>query len=381
MVLSGIQPIMDSFNILVHLKHFILLNRWTFGNVSGFFDLFEDSRGLIWVGTRKGLYKFDPETGKGEWIQWSFPDTKDTAFITGITETSDGDLLLSTNGPFILEYEMADQKLLSYRVPTEYFDKFQREEIESLYYVNVENVLDDGKVIISQFNKFYLFFEGKISLIKDFSDQRTFSNIQYGFSLVENGVLFDKNTSGTYTFEGNILNYEYVPEINRQLIQWPSKSFKWALKDSNAIIAGVHPDSSEKLIFCYLSEDKSELIIDDRKAQFDDKIDDFIGVEGASFMVSTVGGVYKMRFVISSFQTYLVDAEAYNGSKISVRGFAENSKGEVFVGTYNGLFRLDPNGQTTHYPKKHNYYTDTDFEIYRSMVFENDSTILNAGGE
>ncbi len=316
--------------------------------LSNYNDLFEDREGNVWVATNEGLYRFEPTTKKGFWLRWQNPKNRNYATIIDVNQTSEGKIIATTGDQYVLEYVPQENRLLSYRIPSEYYEISREGQISQDFELRIDEVLDDGGLIISQFNVFYLFKDARISLLADYKSLRLKGTKQYTFDVLDNGAFFKANSSGTYVYDGVEFKYDYIASVNKQFIQLPSQGFKVLPKsdkrNSSLELSKVNDANSKQMQFYKLDDKRKELLLEERAITFDQVITDIAFVTSEKFYVSTAKNIYAVRSRATPFQSFLTDYQFNNNSqRVSTRGFAEDALGNIYVGSYSGIYKLDTN--------------------------------------
>lgn len=106
-------------------------------------EVFEDSRGFIWVGTQGGLNRFDGHRFIHFYHKPGDSTTLCSNTVTHITESADGNIWVGTYGGGISCIEYLTQKIVSYRLKTEDAPETRSNRITGIAH------LSDGKIVVS----------------------------------------------------------------------------------------------------------------------------------------------------------------------------------------------------------------------------------------
>jgi hypothetical protein len=353
---------------------------------SEFYDIFEDSSEQLWIGTNQGLYKLDAASGQGNWIQWRYPESGEVAHVVDIAEDINGDIIYTTSKNYVLRYLREEKRVLSYRISDDFMRKAKEGEPHDLYQIKIENITSDGVILLSRYDVIFIFKEGKILPLRDYSSEPKNIDRPALYKISEDGDLFASGTSGSYAFQGDKYFYEYVAEINKQIVKLPSYYVervenKHVTKQTNyPVFVTKDPLSQKRLLLFQMNTDTSILEQLPQQYEFKDVIVDFGYTPNSAFYVSTLNGVYRMYSKSSVFKKYLTDSEVREVSaRISTRGFAENSTGDIYVGSYAGLFKLSETKGAKIIPIMENMFPSRPFLSYGEFYVESDSIFWIAG--
>lgn len=308
-------------------------------------EILEDKEKNLWIVTDKGLYFFNTKTAQSKLITWVNPETNNAVVIIDIALSVDHNIIATTNSRYVLRVAKDDFNIISFRIPDTYYEVVPALGNVANYYVKIEETRSDQSVVLSQFNKFYQYDNGVVTMLADYSKTRKRGRGQNKFQLIENGSVFEASTSGTYLFEGEQYRYEYLPKINKHLVQFLSQGFNFLSytkgdKDVN-FFCRTNPENLRQLLFYAYDQDRQELVKDERQITFNGIIKDLAGTDSNVFYVSTPQLIYAVRTRDTDFESFLTDAQRLdNTDRVSIRGFTEDEEGTIYAATVQGIYMV-----------------------------------------
>lgn len=300
------------------------------------FDLLKSSKNKLWSITGEGINIIDFETGKSEWKTVKYPETNTTVTFTSIKEDQQGNIWLATDKNYLYCYtnknELTWSKILKSDHNAEN-DPYYGETSE------IKTILDDGSLILYQDKKWFRVKDNLSHLI--FDDSKLFNSTKKTTTLlIDNNVLFPSGSSGSYIHNTSIYQYKYVKEIDKQIVQVPYKNVQFIPdEDSENFYKKINfiAIDKTKLIALKLSKNEKNNFILNNEEVFALKhnITNATYDKAGYFFLHTEAGISKIRYNSIGFKKYL------SNKNISCRGFSEDAKGNIYIFTYRGIFKLD----------------------------------------
>ncbi len=299
------------------------------------FDLLKSSKNKLWSLTGEGINIINLETGKSEWKTFKYPKTDITVNFTSIKEDKNGKIWLATDKNVIYSYNN---------------DEFERIEIfksdyndeRDIYYGHaseIKTILDDGTLILKQNNKWFHIKEKSSKLI--FNDLTLFKPTDKTSTiLINDDAFFSSKSSGSYAYNNIIYQYKYIKEIDKKIVQVPYENVQFISNQENQNFhKKINLIALDKTKFMVLKFDKLKndnyILNNEDIFALKSNITNVIYDEAGYFLLHTEAGISKIRYNSVGFKKYLCC------KNISCRGFSEDSKGNILVYTYSGIFKLD----------------------------------------
>lgn len=351
-----------------------------------FFDIYQSREGFVWVATSIGLYRFNEETGKGDWLQLCHPDTDEILGFRSIFESKDGSMFFATNNKFITRFDSETGELKPIPIPEENYVVPSSLDNFDNYKINFQKIKETTGVVFTQFNKVFTVENDKITVVKVFDNIN--EKLQSGgyITLLDNGVLMPEGTSGVYNHNRKEYSFKYVPVLDAQTILLPSRSFQ-ILNDSRfpsmsegVLISEIYATNSGVINFYVLDKNTKKLQSVFEPLVFERSVQRVFAARNAPLFVSTIGNAFKVRFTPMSFNTLLSNDKLPDpSSRISMRGMAEKSNGHILFATYNGLYEADEERGISYIDILSKNGPDEILNFNRSLYIENDSILWNLG--
>ncbi len=298
------------------------------------FDLLKSSKNKLWSSTGEGINIIDLDTGESVWMTIKYPETNLTVNFTSIKEDKQGNIWLSTDKNYLYCYTNKNELTWSKLLKSDYKAK------NNAYFgapSKIETILKDGSLILNQENKWFRIKGGLSYLIFDDSNLFTPTN-KTSTLLIDNDSFFPSGSSGNYIHNNIIYQYKYIKEIDKQIAQVPYKNTQF-IKDNQNFYKKINliAIDNTKLIALKLNknEDNTFSLNNEEVFTLNNKITNATYDKLGYLLLHTEAGITKIRYNNIGFKKYL------SGKNISCRGFSEDSKGNLYVFTYNGIFKLD----------------------------------------
>lgn len=292
--------------------------------------LYEDANGLLWIGTWEGLTILDQKTGR---IKQYFKNKKDVNGtidyeVTAIEPAASGAVMVGLGDGSLIEFKDENSFTKVFQLPPR--EKVYKSQITAM------RALSDSSLLI--LNNHGLF----IKLDKHFHEDHRFKcdlELVVGIDLSQ-----DKKTLyATRACDGiSILSPQTgLPLPGKKNIVLPAVPDRLAttyLAGNKTIWSGFSEGSliATDVITRVSTNYNSEL------KRFISGAITFIYQDRKNILwVGSSYGLLKFCPKTRLFQNYLSLNGAEYRSKNSIRGLVEDSKGDIYVGGYNGLFRID----------------------------------------
>lgn len=362
--------------------------------------VFQDSQNIIWVVTDHGILYLKKGAEKFGYVKDSSLSVSGVRF-TSLIEDNSKTIWLGTSGPYVAKLDESFE--LSYIPINKNYNDIRGVNLDDItrYNIYMERVLPNDKILARQDRTLFVLENNQLidSYVydkpKEFeSDVELLPELNYnggeGLLITDNGALFPKNTSGTYSYLGRNLQYTYLSKYNIQLVNIPFKEMLLirTRNPSNTPIPSylgsidaaasnfrlyVMEQEGEKFVMSMLHNIKLPTIIRD-------VVIDHIG----KIYISASNQITKLKFSDQNFEKFLHDVKKRFGEKnISTRGMIELSDESILVASYSGVFKLNHKKTTTpsnNHSLKANRVTEKPRHM-RSFVMENDSVVWAAGDD
>lgn len=293
-------------------------------NVTHTYNLLRTPGNFLWACTDYGLYKYDISQMEGKWVMPFNPETKGRLVVNSIVEGQDDDFYIGTQSGTIYHIMSDDTFVPIWRENDE-------QEVFVTHYFN-----DKGLVFRVKNN---LYLHNQEQVIKLFDAH---SN---GAVLTRNGGLFPKNLSGTYQYQKDSYKFQYIKDLDVQLIGLP---FEHVISGDESIFL----DLSDQDLFRIrddaiwqidiVSNNGSTFTMTERQlVQLDTSVMSAIKSVGGYIWALTQDGISPYHYKIYPFEPYLNNYKALGyEDPFSCRGMTQDSEGTIFLYTYNGFFEL-----------------------------------------
>ncbi|MFD0861661.1 histidine kinase [Sungkyunkwania multivorans] len=304
-------------------------------------DFLKTKDGRVFLSSNQGTFIINLNTGKTKPLSSVYPNSRKKIIFSSLKEDSEGNIWIGTYTNYIARYDAYDE--LSLFEVTEIPEK-DNVSLSPKNGIVINDILDDGTIILRQDNRWYSFKNGASDLLWDLEDGRTFDRHEESI-LSDNGEFFPKDTSGSYEYDNSIYRFTYVPSIDKQIIELPCRTTK-IIPDSNSIRyregIGLFLIDNKIIKGVHIIE-----VNGDFKMVQKDKVDlpfyifDVVVDPSGVILASSESGITKIRYTNPGFIKYLDDPKEFAlSNNISCRGFSENSAGDLYIYTYAGFFKL-----------------------------------------
>jgi signal transduction histidine kinase/DNA-binding response OmpR family regulator/ligand-binding sensor domain-containing protein len=302
-------------------------------------SLYMDRRGVLWVGTKKGINKFDSYTKEFESFAVAQFD-KSKSIITGIQISATGGYWISTIGGGLYKFD-GESTFTKYKIVTQEENTFT-EFVQTLYSDGKGNVwVGTAGAGVYHFNEHQLTSPEIVSYNHYSTETHPALPDSYVMSITNDGrdnVLVGTWSGGLYKIlqHGDVIKYE-----DQRL--------------SSAPIVVVYVDRSGTAWvgtrgngFYSIKEDGTEMKVEHYKRSESNSINDnFINSiyedHAGIFWLATDGGLSSFDRRRNVFENYDVEGGPSNKVIVSI---LEDNEGKLWLAHWNGLTAIDPSDQS-----------------------------------
>ncbi|RKS26052.1 YXYXY domain-containing protein [Flavobacterium endophyticum] len=285
----------------------------------------QDSNNTIWAAELNKAYLITPDKLQVECIQYP---TEGLRIKSAIAKDKANNLWISNGSRFLI-------KITPDRQVTQVTHPILENKKESF---DIMKTLEDGRIIAkSGFRLFYIDAKG----LHFFGDLKAIDkDINYDFALFENGKIVAKNTSGYYKYNATAYKYIYLKGLDLQLFNYSYGDGDCYLGNcdwsNNTLIADsklfIADDSN--LFVNEIDKNTNEIRTIDT-LHFKKPISIASNKHHPNFIwISTYDELYKLLVTPSHFERIL----QFNNRQLSTRGIVADSKNNLYIGTYEGLY-------------------------------------------
>lgn len=355
-------------------------------------NLYQDSKGYIWIGTKVGLSRFDGI----KFENYGLEDGMSSASISGIIEDNDNNLIFLTThsvckfvNDSIVEYKLADTLKISFnsqknifvdnqnnihflaisQTGIEYLLQLRNHKIEnsncsfskqnyhisSVFYNSSDNIIELTVTIVGKEKS--LFFKIKNNSIIEEINYSASSRISSNGLFLINYHKINKIVSTYNVFEKKNEEFIFVKEIKTSIYDIVR------LKDSSIVMIGYFNldiyDKNWKLKYHYNFEQRNWNFLIDKEE---------------NIWVANEGGLYKYS-IFFNYNTQNSDIIPY------IWGINEDNKGNLYFASYgNGLCKLNYNNEFEAIDTKINNHKIRNFYYSSPKLKNGDMTFVTGGG-
>lgn len=288
----------------------------------------QDINNRIWVAELNKAYIITPSKLQVECIEYPNEGFRGKS---SIAKDKANNIWISNGSRFLIKIG-PDRKVVQVTHP---ILKNKKESFD------IMKVLDDGRIIAKLgFHLFYIDAKG----LQYFGDLQTIDKeINYDFALFENGKIAAKNSSGYYKYNTVAYKYIYLKELDLQLFNYSYGEGECYLGNcdwnNNVLIADsklfIADDSN--LFINQIDKNTNEIRTIDT-LQFKKPISIASNKHYPNFIwISTHDELYKLLITPSNFKRIL----QFRNRQLSTRGLVSDSKNNLYIGTYEGLYRQE----------------------------------------
>lgn len=363
-------------------------------------EIYEDNEGIFWFGSSAGLNRFDNETGKHiiykEEIERLVNETITTNIINSIIEDDFGDLWIATSGYGIIYLNKKSEEFIVFKNDL-LNEKSISIDVAHKVYKDRSGIIwigtDGGGVdkMSPYLNHFALIQQGEDGL--SFKSVRTFFEDKKGNIWISGYKGLDKYNPQTYQYKhfydesesnGKTINsivysiiedklqpekYLYLGTEGKGIFKYDISSERFSkfflsgssygdnlilslLDDGNNLWAGtynglfqINKKSGAHKKFLYQKNDSSAVEPQNITSLFKDTKDNFwVGTSQHGLLL--MDSKNEKLISISSLQSNQNDEHGIHNLGKFIKCIYESSIGELWVGTTEGLFKIDDVGKT-----------------------------------
>lgn len=333
-------------------------------------DVFKDASGIVWIGTNKGLDKFDSLTQQftsvsvpvppGHFVVYRIPNTI-------VEDKNDRDWLwVCVSGAGLYHFNKMTHAFELFRVDHALSDQLPSNNIYSFYYDH------NGKIWIGTRKGTY-FFDPNTGKFKDtpLKGDRNLKGVHTILQDKENQFWFATNSDGIYKYneiENTLISYAHdennpnsIPDNKVFCMLQDYKGRIW-IGTQNRGLCSLNPETNEYLFF---QHDKSA-----SNSIPDNGVYDLYEDKNHQLWICTENGFASMSLNTYEFRNFTTNDGLCNNTIFSV---TPDHQEHLWLGTNNGLSNYDPANE-----QFRNYYTNDGLPLNRisgEVFFSQDSTL------
>jgi len=316
----------------------------------------QDHNNRIWAAELNKAYIITPGKLQVERILYPTQTLSSKSFIT---QDEADNLWISNGSQFLI-------KIAPNRQVTQVTHPLLKDRKE----IEIIKVLNNGKIIAkSGYNLFYIDSDG----IHFFGDlQAIDKDIHSNFAVFENGKIIAENSSGYYKYNNVSYKYIYLKKLDIQLFNYPYEencflgNCSWS---SNALVADskLYIANDANLFINNINKDAKEITTIDT-LHFKKQISISNNKHTPSFIwISAYDELYKLLIIPNNFKRSL----QFDDKQYSTRGIVSDSKNNLYIATYEGLFKQENGKKPTQL-----FIKGEKNGLYDILVLEKNDSIL-----
>lgn len=333
-------------------------------STSSIYDWIQDKNGNILAINLRGMYIINPQTFKVRYVKWKLKnfDFRDFKLVSSLQDKV-GNIWISLAENYIIKLN-PDYRQVIYQHPklthkNRYVNVGKEKLDAQAASLKLIKELSDGRVLLQSYYHFYIIDSYGIRLLN--LKQKPDNNVHF----VKNGLFFKKNSSGIIFFNTKSYNYKYIKEIDLQIFECPYDNFlylnsKFLAVQNNTIFVNAINQQRTKFLVTDTIKFKSNILNGRLRVGRDNII-----------WFSTYDNIYMLKANDCRFKKYL----QFKNFQVSTRNIVPDNQGNLYVGSYNGLYKLNTKRNTfskIYDPKyPHNYYN--------SIFIDKDSVLWSVG--
>ena len=303
-------------------------------------SIIKSSQNELWVGTNIGVYSLNLKTGNSFWIQRFHKKKNDLIGFVSLKEDSYGTIWIGTNTNELFSYSR-EKKFMSFEINSEVYG-------EDLI---IQDILDDGSILLLQNKNWFQFKNKKFKLLLNFKKFYTFFEPANFISFSPNINEFTTDFFGTYTFSGKTHYYHYVKKINRFITTVPFNKAIVIPKNNKNKSKGLinflsYQHQYNKMYFFSLEYINKKVQLNKiNEIVTDSEIIDVRLDHESNIITQTRDEFLLIKELRSEFTSFLNNKSNYGvKGNISCRSIIEQSDGTIIALSPNkGFFKLQKN--------------------------------------
>ncbi|BDU26923.1 histidine kinase [Flavobacterium sp. GSB-24] len=332
----------------------ICINAWT-----------QDRKGNVWAINPDGAYVINPNTFNVKHIKWqSKHEIRSNQDVSALQDKKNN-IWISTGENYVIKIDKNyNQKIFqSPELPRIAAHKKQHGAATGAENLPLKVIkeLDQGKILVKSRWNLYLIDDKGMQFILNFKEDG--SNLHF----TQDGEIFKPHTSGTVLFNGKKYNYSYLKNLNIQMFNCPYDNFSY----KNSKFFTVQAD---KVFIEKFNKEKIEFTVTDTfELHFDRKIiNNSLTLDSNNIIwFSNNYNIVMLKPTDARFKKYL----QIKNSPISAKGIVSDDRGNLYVCSSTGLFKLDAKGQLL----LKIYDPSNSGNIYNSMLIDQNGILWAAG--
>lgn len=303
------------------------------------YDLVKTFDNKIIATTNRGLFVLNIDNNETEFIEATYPKTSNLVVFTSMVRDVNGTIWIGTDKNYIYSFSTKNE-LKPYVIDNGFYKDLNAESPS--FRMNMQYA-ENNFVVFEQNDQWYYLKNETIKHL--FGSNEVFGdNKASRLFVLKSEQYFKKGESGEIAYKNLKLPFKYVPEIDCHLFRMP-KNTKVEVINKNNLFNFVYP-----INFLFYNQDNLETVtlqsqnnnykfkVDD-SFLFNKSIMDVFADSRGYILAMTSEGVNKVYYSTNGFSNDLTDYRAFGFSvNISCREFFEDSKGNMYLYTYKGLF-------------------------------------------
>ncbi|TPD72233.1 hypothetical protein FJA49_02410 [Flavobacterium microcysteis] len=316
----------------------------------------QDHNNIIWAAELDKVYIIAPGKLQVERIQYSTEKLSSKSFIA---QDEINNLWISNGSRFLIKIA-PDRKATQVTHPL----------LKNGKEIEIIKILDNGKIFAkSGYNLFYIdsggihFFGNLQAIDKD---------INPDFAVFENGKIATENSSGYYKYNNVPYKYIYIKKLDVQLFNYPYEencflgNCSWS---TNALVTDskLYIANDANLFINNINKNSNEITTLDT-LHFKKQISISNNNHSPNFIwISTYDELYKLLIIPNNFKRSL----QFDDKQYSTRGIISDSKNNLYIATYEGLYKQENGKKPTQLSIK-----GEKNGLYDILVLEKNDSIL-----
>ncbi len=310
----------------------------------GFDYWIQDKNNNVWAMNPFGAYIINPTTFKIKYISWKVKSTRDKMAV--FKDSKSNAWVAVDDNHLIRIDDKLQQKIYSNPLPHTKNKGLMKAAIE----------LKDGRVLVQSGLDLFVADEDSMHFFGNAKDYN--KNIGPEFQAAKNGQFFPKKRSGVYDFNGKPEHYAYIKELDVQIFNLPFEHFHYK---NGRMINIVY----SRLYISEISPEKAQIKTIDT-ISFKKNINNSVAYIDTNdiFWFYNYNELFMLKLTNNEFKKFPLSKEV----QISTRNMVSDSKDNLYIGSYLGLFKINQKKITEK-------VSDTGLYYYSSMLLENDSIL------
>lgn len=322
----------------------------------------QDANNTIWAITPSGAYLINPTTFKVDFIDWNIQYYELTkSYNIASLQDRKGNIWVSYGMSSVIKFDRNYKQTVYTNPDLLVKDRLQieRSDFDKQTSLKIVKELDNGSILAKTYSDIYLidakgihFYANAAKFGIDFKEKLHF---------IENGTLFKRNSSGTFTFKGKHHKYRYIKELNLQLFNFPYDDFVYTASK-------LYYVDKNKIFINTVDSQKNALKTVDTIIFKKDILHNRLNIDRKSTITfSNYDNIYLLKTSNLRFKKHL----QFNDKQVTTRGIVSDKKGNLYVGSHSGLYKINQGDKSI----KKIYSPDYSFDYYNSLLIDSDSIL------